>query len=237
MSPRDHREHRDRRDHRDPNDPPADPLMAAITGEDPPDELRADPAYRAAVTDVALLRAELHRLGDALGRPPEPLPPPRTRTRRTALFALAASCAAALLGGTIWLSAAPGREGGQGAGGAAMTAEGAIACARLIVEGTVVRVDSLPGALQDRITLDVTRSYKPEKRGGHEVSFVMDVNVDPRLRPGDHTLVLVPRGSVHPSHWSTGEDVARERAWIERALPGAREMTCGWPRDDTRPDV
>ncbi|MDQ8700929.1 hypothetical protein RCO28_00275 [Streptomyces sp. LHD-70] len=225
---------------RDPLDPLADPLMAAITGEEPPDELRADPAYRAAVTDVALLRSELHRLGDALARPPEPLPPPRTRTRRTALLALAASCAAALLGGTLWLSASPGREGaegGEGGAGTSMTAEGTIACARLIVEGTVVRVDSLPGALQDRITLDVTRSYKPEKRGRHEVTFVMDVNVDPRLRPGDHALVLVPRGAVGPSHWSTGKDVARERAWIERALPGARELTCDWRRGDTRPDT
>ncbi|NBE54648.1 hypothetical protein [Streptomyces boluensis] len=238
----------------------ADPLMVAITGEEAPENLRDDPAYRAAVTDVALLREQLHGLGDALAQqPPEPEPTPVSpvRRRRTALLALAASCAAALLGGTFWLSASggigtpdsqeaskstvgdevPGGEqepggdpepgGDQESGGdsGSLSPEGTVACARLIVEGTVARVDALPGATEERITLDVSRSYKPAG-GERRVSFPMDVGAHPRLRPGDRALVLVSRDSARPTHWTTGAGIPAERAWIERALPGARGLTC-----------
>ncbi|MFE0131635.1 hypothetical protein ACFWY6_08660, partial [Streptomyces sp. NPDC059037] len=160
---------------------------------------------------------------------------------------------AALIGGLGWLAvdsgggitqsdadtakgAAPGddkahdgtADDGKAGDGAAedLTDEGYVACARLIVEGTVRRVEAIPGAEQDRIVLDVSRYYKPDS-GKKRITFVMNADVDPRLRPGDRTLIGVPRDGVSPDIWSTGEAaIAKDRAWIERALPGAEGLSC-----------
>ncbi|MCX4667187.1 hypothetical protein OG453_11020 [Streptomyces sp. NBC_01381] len=175
------------------------------------------------------------------------------RRRAPALALAAATAAAALIGGLGWLAvdsgggitqsdadtakgAAPGddkahdgtADDGTADDGAAedLTDEGYVACARLIVEGTVRRVEAIPGAEQDRIVLDVSRYYKPDS-GKKRITFVMNVDVDPRLRPGDRTLIGIPRGGVSPDIWSTGDAaIAKERAWIERALPGAEGLSC-----------
>ncbi|QKW06485.1 hypothetical protein HUT18_08800 [Streptomyces sp. NA04227] len=108
-------------------------------------------------------------------------------------------------------------------------AESYVACARLVVEGDVARVVPVPGGIEERIVLDVTRYYRPSS-GRDQVSFVMEVNVSPRLRVGDHVLVGIPRGSASPDVWSTGDQVAKDRAWIEEALPGASRIdpdSCG----------
>ncbi|MEU4996385.1 hypothetical protein [Streptomyces sp. NPDC021622] len=175
------------------------------------------------------------------------------RRRAPALALAAATAAAALIGGLGWLAvdsgggitqsdadsakgAAPGdgkaqdgtADDGKANDGAAedLTDEGYVACARLIVEGTVRRVEAIPGAEQDRIVLDVSRYYKPDS-GKKRITFVMNVDVDPRLRPGDRTLIGIPRGGVSPDIWSTGDAaIAKERAWIERALPGAEGLSC-----------
>ncbi|MFE0100347.1 hypothetical protein [Streptomyces sp. NPDC059009] len=117
----------------------------------------------------------------------------------------------------------PGHDSGAENGGQneKRSPEGYVACARLIVEGTVTRVEPLPGGVRDRITLDVARYYKPDK-GARKVTFEMEVNVDPRLRPGDRTLIGIPRGQRAPDIRSTGKDIATTRLWVERALPGAR---------------
>jgi hypothetical protein len=109
---------------------------------------------------------------------------------------------------------------------ASQSAPGYVACARLIVEGDVTAVEPVPGADQDRITLRVTRYLKPDQ-GKAEVTFVMDHDVDPRLRVGDHTLIGIPGDSAAPDIWSVGAgDVARSRAWITEALPRSRSITC-----------
>ncbi|MFF7376010.1 hypothetical protein ACFY96_12195 [Streptomyces massasporeus] len=103
---------------------------------------------------------------------------------------------------------------------------GYLACARIVVEGTVAGVETLPGTGQDRITLDVTRYYKPDK-GGKRITFPMDTGVDPRLRAGDHVLVGIPAGQAEPDIWTTGEkEIARDRAWITEALPASRTFPC-----------
>ncbi|MGW1026278.1 hypothetical protein ACWD4J_21740 [Streptomyces sp. NPDC002577] len=171
---------------------------------------------------------------------------PARRTRRPfaiALGALAAVCAAAMFSGAVWLVGQSGAGAGDSSAadksaagasqegsdqkndGESMSAEGTVACARLIVEGTVERVEPLPGGAQDRIVLDVTRYYKPSS-GKKRVTFTMDVAVDPRLRPGDHTLILIPSYDPHPTIWSTGKDVAKDRRWIIKALPGSRKIEC-----------
>ncbi|QDQ16321.1 hypothetical protein FH965_14220 [Streptomyces spectabilis] len=100
---------------------------------------------------------------------------------------------------------------------------GYVACARLIAEGTVSSVETLPGGVEDRITLDVSRSYKPAK-APDEVTFVRDVNVGPPLRAGERALIGIPKGGASPDLWSTGKDIAEERGWIVAALPKARAL-------------
>ncbi|MEU5898087.1 hypothetical protein [Streptomyces venezuelae] len=234
-----------------------DALMTAITDDPVPDEARDDPvfaaAHAAAVADVALLRSRLGEVGDALasaGPGPEapadrvvPLRPPRTASRRfltVALGAVAATVAAALIGGLAWLAV----DAGQGAGGADkaatasgaksrpegttdadLSAEGFVACSRLIVEGTVTAVDAVPGGLQDRITVDVTRHLKPAS-GKPTVTFPMDREVDPRLKKGDRVLITVDEGSAEPANWAVGKERDRLRTMILKALPESKKIKC-----------
>lgn len=121
---------------------------------------------------------------------------------------------------------AKGDEGAKNEGvSGSLSYAGYLACARLVVEGTVTAVTAGPGAGEDRITLDVTRYYKPDK-GPAEVAFVMDREADPRLATGDHTLIGIPTGAESPDFWTIGEkEIAAERAGIMAALPEARS-TC-----------
>ncbi|MFI6087212.1 hypothetical protein [Streptomyces sp. NPDC051218] len=163
---------------------------------------------------------------------------------KVALGLAATVAAVSLVGGTAWLAmeggggisgssdsdAAKGAQGdSKDAGGGAaedLSPEGYVACARLIVEGTVNRVEPIPGAEQERIVLDVSRYYKPAG-GKKQITFVMDVDVDPRLRAGDRTLIGIPKDEASPDIWATrGADIAKDRAWIERALPRAEGMRC-----------
>ncbi|MFF4354282.1 hypothetical protein [Streptomyces sp. NPDC001530] len=167
---------------------------------------------------------------------------PRNRGRRPLALAvgtLAAAAVAAMVVGMGWLIAQGGMGGGDDTASSAkadsgdnknadssLSAPGYIACSRLIAEGTVTEVEPVPGTAQDRITLDVDRYYKPAK-GKDQVTFVMDRDVDPRLRKDDHVLVGIPRNSASPDIWTTGEkDIARERAWILKALPRAQGVRC-----------
>ncbi|WP_309484447.1 hypothetical protein [Streptomyces himalayensis] len=234
-----------------------DALMLAITDAPVPDDIRGDTdfmaEYDAAVTDLALLREQLRTVGDALARPPEPRPVRRPvavrpgRVRRGFTLALgvaAVTAAAAMVVGGGWLvtqagsgasdSAAADKgvvqgENGDakaGSGSQSQSAVGYVACARLIVEGTVERVEPVTGSRLDLIHLDVERYYKPGS-GKEQISFPMDVDVDPRLKQGDHVLIGIPLGQATPDIWSVGKDVADERDWITKALPKARGMECG----------
>ncbi|WP_326713001.1 hypothetical protein OG758_31320 [Streptomyces sp. NBC_01474] len=225
-------------------------LMPALTGEPLPQEDAADPevvaAYAAAQADVALLAEQVRGIGDVLaaraGPGPAPLVAlrPRRRPLAVAFGALAAACAAAMLGGLAWLgvAGAPGdgadsksaadHRGAADSGkqGADVTPEGFVACSRLIVEGTVVRVEPVPGAERDTITLTATRYYKPAK-GPEKVTFRMDHDVDPRLKPGDRTLISIPKGEEYPDNWATkAVDRASLRDMVVNALPGSRALKC-----------
>lgn len=101
-----------------------------------------------------------------------------------------------------------------------------LACTRLIVEGDVTTVEAGPDAGQERITLRVTRYYKPDK-GPAEVTFTMDQEDRPRLTVGVHALVEIRQGQASPDEWATDEkEIAAQRAWIQDALPKSRSMTC-----------
>ncbi|MFG2496941.1 hypothetical protein ACGFSB_01800 [Streptomyces sp. NPDC048441] len=233
-----------------------DALMLALTDEPVPEAARRDPELLAeharAVADVALLQEHLGVVGRALTAPePEPerlvavRPAGVRRRRRTlALGVAAATVAASLVGGVAWLAMESGggvtrssadsdaaKGAAPDAGAGADQLPGAYgACARLIVEGTVNRVEPVPGGVQDRIVLDVSRYYKPNYKpgqGAKQVTFVMAVDVDPRLRPGDRTLIGIPKGEVSPDVWSRGEkSLARDRAWVEGELRRGKGMKC-----------
>ncbi|MFD0506296.1 hypothetical protein ACFQ0G_32610 [Streptomyces chiangmaiensis] len=74
--------------------------------------------------------------------------------------------------------------------------------------------------------LTVTRRYKPD-HGPAQVTFVLDGDAEPQPRRGQQVLVEVARGTDHASLWAVGGDrIAANRAWITKALPGARHTTC-----------
>lgn len=232
-----------------------DALLAAITDEPLPEGAQDDAEFmaehRSAVADMALLRERLTVIGDALAdrteapepkSVPKPVPvlAPRKRTRRPlvlALGTLAATVATAMVVGMGWLIMQAGSgvssisddsgSAEKAAGGdSSLSAPGYLACSRLVAEGTVAQVEQVPGAALDRITLDVSRYYKPDK-GKDQITFVMDENVDPRLHKGDHVLVGIPLNSASPDIWTTGEkEIAQERTWILDALPDSRDITC-----------
>lgn len=71
-----------------------------------------------------------------------------------------------------------------------------LACARLVAEGTVTRAEPVPGTGRHRVTLDVTRTYKPEPGGrpeqdGEPVTFELDDGTA-RLAAGDRALIGIP---------------------------------------------
>ncbi|MFE7900877.1 hypothetical protein ACFU3E_25900 [Streptomyces sp. NPDC057424] len=166
----------------------------------------------------------------------------RPAPRAVALKGLVAAVGASLVIGMGWLVT---QSGGMGAGGdqgaasdsaggrpqtsgedAKLGHAGYLACARIVVEGTVAGVETLPGTGRDRITLDVARYYKPDK-GRKRITFPVETGVEPRLRAGDHVLVGIPGGQAGPDMWTTGEkEIARDRAWITEALPASRTSPC-----------
>ncbi len=209
--------------------------------------------HAAAVADVALLRERLGVIGAALAAAPEappervvPLRAPRTARRRFTIASARSPRAAppsrdrrdGLAGGGCGQggrrdadsgdakAAAPDeRADGSGHAEAARTAEGFVACSRLIVEGTVTAVDAVPGAARDRITLKVTRHIKPAS-GDRTVTFPMSHDVDPRLEKGDRALITVPKGAAEPDNWATGKEGDELRRMILKALPGSAGIRC-----------
>ncbi|MBH5134672.1 hypothetical protein I3J14_31910 [Streptomyces sp. HB-N217] len=233
-----------------------DALMAAITGEPLPPDAGADARgeHRSATADVALLREQLHLLGDALGEPvvrerPKPAapPPPRRRPFRLALGVLAAACAGVVVTGLGWLVVQSGSGASQDAASGSAADKSAVrpsspsagqeaaavfgtprylACARLVAEGTVTAADPVPGAARHRITLRVTHTYAPEESTGTATTFVLD-DALARLAPGDRVLVGVLRDRPTADTVITGDrNIATARARITASLPESRTLTC-----------
>ncbi|MBL1105064.1 hypothetical protein JK361_10755 [Streptomyces sp. 5-8] len=179
-------------------------------------------------------------------RPPRPRRPggPR-RALRIALGSLAGAAAFALALGFGWLVTQGGPAGDNG--GSVKRADAAsaesgtdwrladpereLACSRLVVEGTVTRVERQGQDASSRVTLTVSRSYKPAEGPG-EADFLLDPGTRPVPRPGQHVLAAVGRGERYASLWAVGDArVAAERARITDALPGSRNLPC--PSDES----
>ncbi|MFE0417475.1 hypothetical protein [Streptomyces tendae] len=235
-----------------------DALMAAITGEPLPPDAGADARgeHRSATADVALLREQLHLLGDALGervpqeRPKAAAAPPPRRRRpfRLAVGVLVAACAGVVVTGLGWLVVQSGsgasqdaasdsaadksaaRPDGPSAGQEAAVVFGTpryLACARLVAEGTVTAADPEPGTARHRITLRVTHAYAPEgSTAGPTTTFVLDDGLA-TLAPGDRVLVGALRDRPTADTVITGgRNIATARAWITASLPESRTLTC-----------
>ncbi|MGW3648061.1 hypothetical protein [Streptomyces sp. NPDC000878] len=171
--------------------------------------------------------------------------------RTLALGVAAVTAAGSLVTGAGWLLSQAGRgtgdssqsavDGGRdtsAADGGAKATEGVphatsgldraeyVACARLVVEGTVTAVTPETGTGQDRITLRVTHYYKPDK-GPAEVTYMMDRDARPRPVVGGPMLVTILKGTQAPALWDTDErQIAAERASITAALPKSRTLQC-----------
>ncbi|MFI6248045.1 hypothetical protein [Streptomyces sp. NPDC051016] len=211
--------------------------------------------HRAATADVALLREQLGIIADTLAEPlprPQPQRQPRPRVRPAGrrgpwqhpgvrglglAGALAAAFASAVFG-LGWLvsngadsksaSSSADTASGSTAGGAEESLDGArfLACARLVVEGTVTGVHEVPDSGRERVTLKVTRAYKPAK-AAEEVDVLFEAGADSRIRQGALVLVAVRTGQQIPDRYAVGErEIASQRAWIVRDLPRSRTLTC-----------
>ncbi|GEC07293.1 hypothetical protein SSP24_49480 [Streptomyces spinoverrucosus] len=230
----------------------SDPLMAVITGERLPDAARADAAFmaehRSAAADVALLRQQLGLIGEALTEeaPEEPSkapsPPVRIRPHRRRPFALAlgavgVAAAGAMVVGLGWLLGQAGGGVTETSGAAADSAESDssstagplgspeyLACARLVAEGEVTDTHPVPGTGEERVTLEVTHSYKPT-RGNTEITFAIPTSAG--LDKGEQILIAIRRDSATPDFWLAGETaIAAQRPLLIETLPQAGTTPC-----------
>ncbi|MET9879215.1 hypothetical protein ABZZ36_32005 [Actinacidiphila glaucinigra] len=103
-----------------------------------------------------------------------------------------------------------------------------LACTELVAEGTVLRVT--PGEAADRVSvrMEVDR-YLKGGRGERRLTFPVDRDEEgePAMAVGSRVLIRVglrPWGSTFVHQ---GEDIARTREWVERALPRSRSLRCG----------
>ncbi|OLZ65721.1 hypothetical protein AV521_30360 [Streptomyces sp. IMTB 2501] len=178
-------------------------------------------------------------------RPPRPPRPGRPtgprRALRIALGSLAGAAAFVLAVGFGWMvthsagsvddsgAASAADRNGKASGAETGPSAGLareLACSRLVVEGRVAKVEPEKSPLWSRITLTVTRSYKPA-HGPAEVTFQLAGGAQPPPRTGQHVLVTVGAGRRNASLWAVGDArVAVNRAWITEALPQSRHTTC-----------
>ncbi|MEV5900758.1 hypothetical protein [Streptomyces sp. NPDC052127] len=178
--------------------------------------------------------------------PVRQLRPPR-RVRPLALRLAGAAAAGALVLGGGWVVVQIGQgvanvesdksadsaagsdekaDASAGGGAGLLGDPGYLACARLVIEGDVTAVDPVAGTTRERVTLHVTHAYRPAE-SGPEADFVMEADMDPLLREGDHVLVALSKGSTTPDVWAVGEsDIVPEREALARALPEAEGVTC-----------
>ncbi|QJT06869.1 hypothetical protein G9272_16580 [Streptomyces asoensis] len=172
-------------------------------------------------------------------------PPRRVRPLALRLVGVAAAGALVLGGGWVVVQVGQGVAGSAssksadsgaasdekadasaGDGASLLGDPGYLACARLVVEGEVTDVRRVAGTTRERVTLHVTHAYRPAG-SGPEVDFVMEADMDPLLREGDHVLVALSKGSTTPDVWAVGEpDIAPEREALTRALPETEGVTC-----------
>ncbi|MGW0879308.1 hypothetical protein [Streptomyces sp. NPDC002671] len=189
-------------------------------------------------------RSSTHPVSPArLARPPRPGRPsgPR-RALRIAFASLAGAAALTMAVGLGWVASQGDSASRQDAsaksdahapakyswdGGRPDDPELTLACFRLVVEGTVAKVEPEHLSPWSRIVLTVSQAYKPARTPA-QVSFRLDHGARPAPRVGQHVLIGVHQDADNASLWAAGDDrVDVNRAWITEALPGSRHHLCG----------
>ncbi|PPS85481.1 hypothetical protein [Streptomyces sp. MH60] len=210
-----------------------DALTAAITGEPLPPDAGADAhgAYRSATADVALLREQLHLLGDALGdavpagRPaaaPVQVPAPRRRRPfRLALGVLAAACAGVVVTGLGWLAVQ------SGSGASEDAASGSAA------DKSAARPDR-PSAGQEAAAVFGTPRYLACARLVAEGTVT---GVEPVPGTAQHRITLRVTHAYAPPEGDTGPTTTFVLDdGLARLAPGDRALI-GLLRDRPTPDT
>ncbi|MEU3981309.1 hypothetical protein AB0F77_14500 [Streptomyces sp. NPDC026672] len=145
-------------------------------------------------------------------------PQPRRTWFPRVVGGIVAVLVVSVIAGTGWL-VVRGSGGGQRADSSSAAQSAGRAdrgCARLVVEGDVVRVEAGPGDGRERVTVRVTRYYRPD-RGAEQVTVVTDRSLAPRPHEGDHVLLALPSRGSTPDLWVTGEaDIAARRAAVRK---------------------
>ncbi|WP_448319163.1 hypothetical protein, partial [Streptomyces sp. CO7] len=203
---------------------------------------RTRAAHEAAEADVLLLRGALRDIGDALAAapatpaaaapvPPEELAARRRARRRSAVTWGAGLAAAAAVTGVMYLGATGAVRGDasysasdakakpdmgadeKAAGSGSSADRPAIACASLVVEGTVVRLRPLPdGHVQ--VTLEAERYWVPNQEASEAPVAVTVLPQEARTDLPVGTRALVTQGASG-GWWATGDRLAAERAELD----------------------
>ncbi|MFE0426532.1 hypothetical protein [Streptomyces sp. NPDC058953] len=113
---------------------------------------------------------------------------------------------------------------GEDTAAAKLAPDGLVACARLIVEGTVsgARRD---GAGRFTVTLDADTYLKPDRGPGRE-RVVLPEDAAKEVTVGERMLVVVFRDSGEEPLYYLGDSVADGRRWVDEGLSGNRELAC-----------
>ncbi|MFE2290076.1 hypothetical protein [Streptomyces sp. NPDC059452] len=224
------------RDFADSREP--DALMAVLLGEPAPEgDGPAARRHEEARQDMEVLGAQLRLIGDRLGasapgtyESAATAPrvrllslPRRGRPRgRTLALAACALVVTALAGaGLLRAIATSAEEEGYAA---KLSEDGIVACARLVVDGTVLRTERVAQGV--RVVLDVERSLKPERAPARAAFLVPGEEAD-LYRPGTPVTVVVSRFPDEPVTAYT-RDGERADAWdrLSAALPASRGLEC-----------
>ncbi|MFJ2741952.1 hypothetical protein ACIO3O_20085 [Streptomyces sp. NPDC087440] len=174
----------------------------------------------------ALLREQLALIGGMLaddsdgdshsdshstGADPDPHPHPHKPSRKRARFVAASVLGLAAAALIALLVVPPSADEEQ----AKPTTEGLVACARLIAEGTVSRVERADGDAV-RVVLAVERRLKPAE-GGSEEEFLVPRAEKQSFAVGTRMLVNVSRFPEEPVLEFTGTDIAPTWEWMSAA--------------------
>ncbi|MFD7067976.1 hypothetical protein ACFV97_12180 [Streptomyces sp. NPDC059913] len=211
-----------------------DELVTALVGDLPSDDGSCAARYEAAERDLVLLREQMHRIGDRLalegresGRAAVPAAharPRRIGRRRALVLAACGAVVACTAGiGALWLAAQP-----DGEVSAKLDEVGMVSCARIIVDGTVIRTE--PAGADVRVVLRADRYLKPEQNGTAKTEFIVPSGEEKIFQSGDRLVVSISKFEGEPVQEFMGAD--REEVWerLSAALPESRSTPCHGPR-------
>lgn len=228
-----------------------DPLAYLLDDDPVPDDVRADPRFAEAEADVEAIKRGLHLVAAATPKPPKAQ---RSRWNGNVILAVAAcSLVAVTFGGLVAIpsflngaeqnstTAGSAGSGSQAApepaapadpdrrplgGGQDLTEEGLVSCATLIVDGVITDVQPGPTSDTNKLTINVTRTYKP---ASSESQLTVTAYKTERQRIGATAFVIVSRFANEPVGVYVGSDRDSALQRFDKALEQKRLPPCPGP--------